>query len=71
MNSRPIDDAAVLQRKPGSVPGTDDALTNQLAFRKRRAEVRAGPCQGEHLVATADKQDGYAIMLGASGLVIL
>jgi hypothetical protein len=57
MDSRPRADAVILQRKPRSMPRTDDALINQLVLRKRRAKFGASLWHCRQRVAAKDEQD--------------
>src|SRR5665213_3620267 len=67
----PVDHTSIFQPKPRGMPRTDDAVTNQLALRQRRAEVGTRLRHGKQPVASADQQDGYAIIFGATRLLIL
>src|SRR6185437_8772844 len=63
-----VEHASILQRESGMVPGTLNAVADQLSFRKRAAEMRAGFRHGKDAGSTADQENRNTLVLDALGL---
>src|SRR5665213_580480 len=56
---------AVVQCESRVMPGARDSVAQELAFRKRPAEVRARLGQGENPGSATDQKDRNTVVLGA------
>jgi len=62
MHRWPIKHAAILQRKPGGMIGTNNAVTQQLTLGKRSAEVGTSLSHGKQPLAPAHQKNRYPIV---------
>jgi hypothetical protein len=67
---RSVEDAPVLEREFGAVPGADDALPFHLAFGKRATQMRAALNHGRDVPPTSEKQHRHASGLSAAQLLV-
>ena len=65
MHGWPIEHPAILQREPGFMPRTHNAVADQLTLRQRPAEMRASLCHRKNPILTANQQDWHTIVFDA------
>ena len=65
-----VDDASVIESKSGGVIWALNAVIHQFAFREWCAEVGTCLGQGKDALSSTNKQNGCAIIHGASWLTL-
>ena len=65
MHGWPIEHPAILQREPGFMPRTHNAVADQLTPRQPPAEMIASLCHRKNPILTANQQDWHTIVFDA------